>query len=186
VGQQDVVELGQEPHRDRRLRVGARGVGEVEELLAGLVAEGHELRAQRLERRGEPGEAGPLLGVHHRRRAERPEVTQDELLDRHRLLGPAEPVLDGRADGSSALVPQAARRQLDEGELVAQGVAEHRVLAVRPPLLELFAGVRGALRGVLQDLAAGFGDLVEVQALEAFRERAAGELAVELALGVGS
>src|SRR5215211_7349830 len=48
VGDEDVVELGQEAWRRGRAGIGQRGVGQVEELAAGLVAEGAQPRAQPL------------------------------------------------------------------------------------------------------------------------------------------
>lgn len=60
VGEEQVVELGQEARRGRGVRVGARRVGEVEEFGAAGVPEGDETGAQPLEGVPEPGQAAQV------------------------------------------------------------------------------------------------------------------------------
>jgi hypothetical protein len=57
VSEQHVVVLAEEAHRRRCVGVGPRRVGQVEELLAVLVGEGHEPRAQPFDHGVELGQA---------------------------------------------------------------------------------------------------------------------------------
>ena len=62
--------------------VGARGLGEVEQLTAGLVLEGAQTGAEALEDLAEASEAGPRRGVGRQRGPERCEVAQHDVVDR--------------------------------------------------------------------------------------------------------
>ena len=79
------------------LGVGPRRVGQVEQLAAALVAERPQLRAQAVDDLAQAGQARPRGDVGDRRRAERGEVAQHDVVDR-RVGGerPAEPRLGGR------------------------------------------------------------------------------------------
>ena len=55
VAEQDVVVLGQEARRGRRVRVGPRRVGQVEQLASRSVPEGDELGSQRVDDRARVG-----------------------------------------------------------------------------------------------------------------------------------
>ena len=109
VAEQDVVVLGQEPHRRGRVRIRARGVRQVEQLAPALVAEGPEPRPQAVEHDAQPGQAGPRLGIHDRRRPERGQVAEDQRLQRRaRLERPAEPGLH-RRPATGPVRPQTPR-----------------------------------------------------------------------------
>ena len=82
VREQDVVVLGQVAHGGRRVRIGERRVGEVEELAPVLVGEGPELRAQPLDDLAQSRQPTPGRHVGNARRAERGEVPQDDLVQR--------------------------------------------------------------------------------------------------------
>ena len=87
-GTEDVVVLGQEAHRRGR-RGRPRGVGEVEELHAALVAEGAQAGPQALHHLAQPRQPAPRLHVADRGRAEGAEVAEHEVIERRRLLQPA-------------------------------------------------------------------------------------------------
>ena len=92
VSEQDVVVFGQEPRRSRHVGAGSRRVDEVEQLAVPLVPEGRQPGPEPLDDGPQPGKAGPGLDVHDRRRAERGQVAEDELVDgRVGLRRPAEP-----------------------------------------------------------------------------------------------
>src|SRR5215210_7996587 len=80
MGQDQVIELGQEAWRGRSVRAGPRRVGQVEQFLAVLVAEGAQARPEPLGYLGEPGQARPGLYVRDGGRSERPEVAHDHLV----------------------------------------------------------------------------------------------------------
>src|SRR5215204_5230326 len=74
VGEDHFVKLGQETRRGRGFRVGPRGVGQVEQIPAVLVAKGKQARPQPLDYLAEPGQARPGLHVLDARRSERPQI----------------------------------------------------------------------------------------------------------------
>ena len=104
--------------------IGPRSIRQVEELAAALVAERHEPRPQPLEHGGEPGEPRPRRDVGRRRGAERPEVAQDDVVQRRprraagRATTPPSRTLAARSS------PEAARRHLHQRELAPAGVRE--------------------------------------------------------------
>ena len=125
VREQEVVVLGEESRSGPDVRVGTGRVGQVEQLASALVAERSQTRAQSLEDVPQPGEPRPGRGVGDRRRAERAQVAQNDVVDRR--LGverPPEPRLRRGRRNLAGSTPDAARRHLDEGEEVPAGVGE--------------------------------------------------------------
>ena len=80
VGDEDVVELADEPWRGGRRWFRERPVGEVEELVALLVGERAQQRPQAVERRSQPGQARPRRGVADCSGSKGGEVAQDEVV----------------------------------------------------------------------------------------------------------
>ncbi len=111
----DVVVLGQEPRRRRRVRVGARCIGQVEELAAGLVAERPELRSEPLDDLPQAGQPRPRPDVRDGRRTECREIAEDGLVECGiRTERPRQPGLERRPGRSTRPAPDASRRQLDD------------------------------------------------------------------------
>src|SRR6185295_4684062 len=79
--ERDVVVLRQEAHWRRRVFVRPRCLGKVEELAFPFVAERHELWAQFLKDGPEILEPRPRLRVSRRRRTERGQVAEHDLLE---------------------------------------------------------------------------------------------------------
>ena len=86
----------------------------------------------------------------------------------------SEPRLGRREDRQSALAPDAARRDLDERQEVANGVAERRRVAVRPAFLEQLADGAVGPGLLVEQLPTRRHDLVDVEAFELAPERAPG------------
>ena len=170
--QEDVVVLGQEADRRRRVRVRDRRVGQVEQLAAGLVAVRDERRAQPLEDLAQPGQPRPGPGVGGRRGAERREVAADRLVRSwvavHRG---AQPRLGGRVRRPPGPAPQAARRDLDEREQEAGGIRQRVGVAVRPARTEGGRQGRRRARLGLERLVAGGDDRLDVHPDELLGER---------------
>ena len=104
VGEQDVVEVGEEARRGRGVGVGAGGVGEVVEDPAVVVAEAAQVGGELFDRAAEAGEAAPGLDVGDRGRAERGQVALDQVPGRGRGgQGPAEPGLGEHEQGRAAV-----------------------------------------------------------------------------------
>src|SRR5918993_1143731 len=82
VGEDQVVEFGQEARRSRDVRVGHRGVGHIEEFFSALVTEDTEARPEPLDHLAESGQARPDLYILDGGRTESTEVTQHNILDR--------------------------------------------------------------------------------------------------------
>jgi hypothetical protein len=93
VGEQEVVERGQEPWRGRRVGVGTGRVRQVVQLPPVLVAEGTQRRAEPLDRLAKPREAGPGLDVVDGRRPERRQVPLDHA-SRRGAAGSGRPIQD--------------------------------------------------------------------------------------------
>ena len=110
VREQDVVVLGQEADRRGRVRIGPRRVGQVEELAAVLVAERPQPRPQALDDLAQPGQPAPGRHVRDRRRPERGEVPEDDVVERRPARErPAEPRLGGRRAVTCEVAPQTPR-----------------------------------------------------------------------------
>ena len=175
VGEGHVVELGEEPDRGRGAGVGPGGVGEVEQLPAGLVAEGAEAGAEPVGDLAQAGQAGPGLDVHGAGRAEGGQVAQDDPVDRGGLLDrAAEPPLGGGPGRQALLAPDAAGRDLDHRDQVVDGVGQRGRVPVGPAL-----GHEGAELGVGPGLLVEQGPPggehgVDVDALDLAAEGAAG------------
>ena len=132
VREQDVVVLGQEADGRRRLRIGPRRVGQVEELAAVLVAEGPQARPEALDDLAQPGQPAPGRHVGDGRRAERGEVPEHDVVERRPARErTAEPRLGGREPDLRRRAPDAAGRHLDEREPAATGEGERRRVAAR-------------------------------------------------------
>ena len=82
VREEHVVVFGQEANRRRRARIGARRVGEVEELATAVVAECDELGPQPFDHLAQAGQSAPRRHVGDRRRPERGEVAQHHVFER--------------------------------------------------------------------------------------------------------
>ena len=137
VAEDRVVERRQEAHRGRRVGVGTRRVGKVEQLAAALVAEGDELLADRGDRGRQTRQAAPGTQVGDGRRAERGQVAPGQSLTGRvdwvgrvgrvcwvgavrgrRVDVPPQPGRQQHVANPGLRPPQAARRQLrhrDEG-----------------------------------------------------------------------
>jgi hypothetical protein len=74
VGEQRIVELGQEARRCRCLGIGQRGAGHVEELATVLVTEDEKALPEPLEDVPQPAKARPRPGVSDGGRAESRQV----------------------------------------------------------------------------------------------------------------
>ncbi len=88
----------------------------------------------------------------------------------------ADPLLDGRDAGTPGALagrPQPARRELHERQVVADRVRERRGVGVRPARPERLAQVGGRPWLFLHELPSGRQQLVEIDALDLRRERAA-------------
>ena len=96
--------------------------------------------------RGSPGSRSGETTPRRRRASAGPnaaQVAQHHVVDRRRCLErPAEPGLGGRQGDLSAPPPDAARRDLDEGEVVAAGVGERAGVEVGESRAELLAQLR--------------------------------------------
>src|SRR5918998_3371581 len=135
MGEDQVVESGYEARRSRYLRIGPRGVWQVEQLLAAFVAERLQARSQPLENLAQPGQARPGLRVHDARRSERAEVTQHQLVRRGvRIKRTAEPGFDRGVGDGTAPPPQTVGRHLYQRHQVADGAGERDGVVVGPPL----------------------------------------------------
>jgi hypothetical protein len=171
VGEHDVVVLGEEADRGRRVRVGTGSVGKVEQLPSLLIGEGAEFRAEALDDLAQAGEAAPLLDVVDRRRAERPQVPHHDGLDGWvRVHGGAEPGLRSGVEGKSAAAPDSTGRDLDQRNPSPDGVAEGQVVAARPPLGETLADPADRAALGLRDLAACGDEVVGVHADQVLAE----------------
>ncbi len=78
MGQDQVVELGDQPHRRWRPGAGPRRLRQVEQLSPLLVTEGAQAGPQPVGHLAEPGQPRPGLHVGDRGRAERAEVARDQ------------------------------------------------------------------------------------------------------------
>ena len=143
MGEEHVVVLGQEPHRRRRLRVGQLAVRDIPQRSPCLIRPLPELRAEAVEDGGDAREPRPRRDVRRRRRAERPQVAEDEVVDGGRGGERApEPRLGCRHRDLMRAAEEPARWHLHEGEVVPARVRE-RGRVVRGEAL----GQRGAERG---------------------------------------
>ena len=125
VRQHDVVVLGQEPHRRRRVGIGrARRAGRT----APGPRSSRNVRScgrRRSNTARSPVRRDHVGGVGHRRRAEGAEVAEHDVVDRRRAhQRPAEPVLGGGRRHLRRPPPHAARRHLHEREVVAARVRQ--------------------------------------------------------------
>ena len=115
VGEERVVEVGQESGRRRRVRVGERPVGEVEQLTAILVPARAQARPQRFDHLAQLRQPGPRLHVPNSGGTERAEVAKDHVLRRGVGLElTREPRFRRRMSGLPAGAPDTPRRHLDE------------------------------------------------------------------------
>ena len=131
VAEEDVVELRQEPDRGGGVRIGSWRVGQVEQLAAGLAAKRRQLGPQPVDHGGTPRQSGPLLKVGDAGRAERAQVAHDHVVHGDRRLSVAPgPGLELRVLGLARLAPEAARRDLHEGEPDVDRVADRLTVAV--------------------------------------------------------
>src|SRR5215213_2785532 len=80
MGEQRIVELGQEARRCRSLGIGQRGAGHVEELATALVTEADKARPEPFEDIPEPAKARPRPGISDGGGAESRQITQDGLV----------------------------------------------------------------------------------------------------------
>jgi len=125
VREQEVVVLGEEPGRRRRVGVGTGGVGQVEELAPALVSERAKPRTEPLDHLPEPGQARPGSDVGDGRRPEGCEVAHDDLVERGAgSERTAEPGLGGGRRDLGRGAPDAAGRNLHECQQVAARVGE--------------------------------------------------------------
>ena len=131
--EEDVVVLAEEANRSRDVRVGPWCVGKVEELSPALVLEDDQALAEPLDDVLQPCQAGPVLDVGNRRRPECPEVAQDEVVDRGLGLELApSPRFDRRELRLTALPPDPAGSDLDEGQMRASRVADRLGVIAEP------------------------------------------------------
>ena len=101
------------------------GIWEVEQLLAGLVAESAECWPEMVGDFLQPGEPGPGLGVFDGRRSKGAEVAGEELPESWVLIkAAAAPGLGGGPPGGTPGAPDATRWDLSDGEQVGNGVRE--------------------------------------------------------------
>ena len=148
-------------------RVGPRSVGEVEELAAGVVPERHETRPEPLDHRAHPRQAAPRRHVRDRRRAERAQVAQHDVVERRPFRERApEPRLGGRRRHLRRAPPEPARRHLDERQLAAARVRERGRIEVREPLRECGAELAPGERPFREELPRMVEDRPEVDSVE--------------------
>ena len=171
----DVVVLGQEPERRRRVGVGERRVRDVEQLAARLVAEGPEAGSQRLEDLAAPGEPRPRRDVRGRRRPERRQVPEDEVRDGRRIrplaafrARPGVETPPARLAGPS---PQPARRDLDDRQQEPRGIRERGRRASGPARLESSSEL-GERQRLVEHRPGGVEDVVDLDPGQVLAERA--------------
>ena len=147
VREQDVVVLGEEPDRRRRVRVGPRRIGPIEQLAAALVTEPTESGATRSTTSRIPVNRDHDDTSADGGRPERAEVAQHNFIDRrHRDERSPEPRLDrGRRDLCRP-APQPARRYLHEREVVPARVRERGCVEIREFRSERAAELRPRAR----------------------------------------
>ena len=163
VREQDVVVLGEEPDRRRRVRVGPGRIGPIEQLAAALVTEPTESGRDAIDDFAHPGQPGPRRHVRHGGRSERAEVPQHNFIDRrHRDERSPEPRLDrGRRDLCRP-APQPARRYLHEREVVPARVRERGCVEIREFRSERAAELRPRARLFGQEAAREREDRFEI------------------------
>ncbi len=171
VRQEDVVVLREETDRRREVGVGERAVLDVEELAAGVVAEGPQSGPQALHDLAQAGEPRPGPDVRGARRSEGPQVAQDEGIDRRRRRRPARPRLERRVHGPALPPPQAARRDLDQRQRVSRGVGERGRVAVRPARGQVLPEIARGHRSFFERGARRVEDRFGVEAIERLGER---------------
>ncbi len=166
VRDEDVVELGQEPRRRRRVRIGQRAVRHVEELAAALVAERAELGSQPIEDLPDAGEAGPRPHVGRGGGTERREVAQHEVVGQRVGLGiAAEPVAHRRPHDACPLAPHTPRGGIwTIGTMKRTAVARAAASTARPSFPERRAECGGRPRLLLEECPPGGGHGLEVDA----------------------
>ena len=135
VRQQHVVVLGQEAHRRRRVGIGPRRVGQVEQLAAALVAERRAAAAAaaRTPRRM-PVSRDHAVDVGGRRRAEGGEVAEHDLVDRRwstPAVAPTHDVERRRASPARGLPHTPRGGTCTSGQQAAAGVGQRRRRAGR-------------------------------------------------------
>ena len=173
VAEQRVVVLRQEPHRRRRVGVGQRRVGHVEQLPPGFVAIRAEARPEALDDLLELRQPAPRLDVHDGGGAVPREVSHDQVVDRGlRVERAAEPGLGGGPRGLSALSPDAARRHLDHRQEVADR-GQRVAVVVRPALGEQRPKLGARPRPFLDEDAHHRDERIGVHALDRAAERTA-------------
>ena len=171
MGEPQVVVLGHEARRGGGLGIRERGVGEVEQLAAALVAEGREPRPEALERGAKAGQARPRRRVGDRCRAERGQVPEQEIVDgRFAVERPAEPGVGRRERHARAPTPQAAGRHLDGGDEHHARVRERGGVLLREACSQRLPQLLERERPLLQALAAERDDGCEVDAAQRGRE----------------
>ncbi len=181
VGQDDIVVLGEEAGRSGRVGMGSRRVGKVVQLPAALVAEGAEPRPEPVGDLADAGEPAPGGDVGVARRAERGKVAKHHLVDaRVGLDGLTEPCLGSGESDLGVALPQAARRSLDQGQMIAAGVGQGGAVVAGEALLECGAKLGAVERALGEDVPAGGLHRVDVDGDEAGRVvTMVGELPVE-------
>ena len=164
MGEEHRVEGRQQPRRRRGVLPRPGGLGEVEELAAGLVAQDDELVPQPVDDGPEPRQARPRLHVGGGGGAERRQVVADGGL----AVGPrgrrrAEPVLGQGERGRARERPAVVRGDHHEGQPHPHRVAEGTHVGVREPLREGVAQLVERVRALLQERAGGGQHRVDVQ-----------------------
>jgi hypothetical protein len=178
VREQEVVVLRKEAGRDRRARVRARRVRDVEQLVPLLVTERAERRAQPIGDLAEACQSGPGLNVPHRGGAERGEVTHEKFLSRTRVLDAAsKPRLGAGPPRRAAGAPQPARRDLDDGDEVGDRLRERHRIVIGPPARQRGAELDAGVWAVRQQRPAELDQRGRIDAPDV--ERRAGEASLE-------
>ena len=183
VAELHVVVLGQEADGCRGVRIGERRAPDVEQLATSLVAERAQSRAEAFEHLAHPREPRPRTGVARRRRAERGEVPQHQLV--RGGLGverTAEPVLHGRERGPSRPAPDSARGYLHQRQEVHRRVRELGGVVVGPAFGQERDELGSGARALHEQPRGERLQLIHVQPVQRPPERA---LAVQRALHHG-
>ncbi len=167
MGEEHVVVLGQEPHRRGCLRVGQLAVRDIPQGSPCVIRPLPELRAEAVEDGGDAGEPGPRRNVRRRRRAERAQVAEDEVVDGGRGgERTPEPRLGRRHRDLMRAAEEPARWNLHEGEVVPARVRE-RGRVVRGEALAQRCAERGqGERLVAQQRPRPLEDRIEIDAGE--------------------